>query len=52
LARLEVPVGGKLTVPGHPEATLVLPMGRVLLVTLKSSAENNPIQARCTTLVP
>ena len=52
LARLEVPVGGKLTVPGHPEATMVLPMGRVLLVTLKSSAENNPIQARCTILVP
>jgi hypothetical protein len=52
LARLEVPAGGKLTVPGHPEASLVLPAGRVLLVTLKSSAENNPIQARCTTLVP
>ena len=52
LARLEVPVGGKLTVPGHPEASLVLPPGRVLLVTLKSSGENNPIQARCTILVP
>jgi hypothetical protein len=52
LARLEVPVGGKLTVPGHPEASLVLPAGRVLLVTLKSSGENNPIQARCTILVP
>ena len=52
LARWEVSAGGKLTVPGHPEATLVLPAGRVLLVTLKSSAENNPIQARCTILVP
>jgi hypothetical protein len=52
LARLEVPVGGKLTVPGHPEASLVLPAGRVLLVTLKSTSENNPIQARCTILVP
>lgn len=52
LARLEVPAGGKLTVPGHPEASLVLPAGRVLLVTLKSSGENNPIQARCTILVP
>ena len=52
LARLEAPAGGRLTVPGHPEATLVLPAGRVLLVTLKSSGENNPIQARCTILVP
>ena len=52
LARLEAPAGGKLTVPGHPEATLVLPAGRVLLVTVKSSAENNPIQARCTILAP
>lgn len=52
LARLEVPAGGKLTVPGHPEASLVLPAGRVLLVTLKSSGENNPLQTRCTTLVP
>jgi hypothetical protein len=52
LARLEAPVGGKLTIPGHPEASLTLPAGRVLLVTLKSSAENNPIQARCTILAP
>jgi hypothetical protein len=52
LARLEAPVGGKLTIPGHPEASLTLPAGRVLLVTLKSSAENNPLQARCTILAP
>lgn len=52
LARLEAPVGGKLTIPGHPEVNLALPAGRVLLVSLKSSAENNPIQARCTTLIP
>jgi hypothetical protein len=52
LARLEAPVGAKLTIPGHPEATLTLPPGRVLLVSLKSSAENSPIQARCTTLLP
>lgn len=52
LARWEAPAGGKLTVPGHPEASLVLPAGRVLLVTLKSTSENNPIQARCTILVP
>ena len=52
LARLEAAVGAQLTVPGHPEANLVLPAGRVLLVTLKSSAENNFIQARCTILAP
>ena len=52
LARLEAPVGAKLSVPGHPEASLTLPAGRVLLVTLKSSAENNPIRARCTILAP
>lgn len=52
LARLEAPAGSRLAVPGHPEVTLALPPGRVLLVTLKSSAENNPIQARCTILVP
>lgn len=52
LARLAAPAGSRLTVPGHPEATTLLPPGRVLLVTLKSSAENNPLQARCTILVP
>jgi hypothetical protein len=52
VARLEARPGQKLTVPGHPEASLTLPAGKVLLVSLKSTQENLPIVLRCTPLVP
>jgi hypothetical protein len=52
VARLEAKPGQKLTVVGHPEATLTLPAGKVLLVSLKSTQENKPIVFRCTPLVP
>ena len=52
VARLDAKPGQKLTVPGHPEATLTLPAGKVLLVSLKSTQENQPIVLRCTPLVP
>jgi hypothetical protein len=52
VARLEVKPGQKLTVAGHPEASLTLPAGKVLLVSLKSTQENHPIVLRCTPLVP
>ena len=42
----------QLTVVGHPEASLTLPAGKVLLVSLKSTQENQPIVIRCTPLVP
>ena len=52
LVRLEAPVGAKLEVPGHPEVSLTLPAGKVLLVSLKSASENTPIALRCVPLVP
>lgn len=52
VARLEARPGQKLTVAGHPEATLTLPAGKVLLVSLKSTQENHPVVLRCTPLVP
>ena len=52
VARLEARPGQKLTVVGHPEATLTLPGGKVLLVSLKSTQENMPVVLRCTPLVP
>ena len=52
VARLEAKTGQKLTVVGHPEASLTLPAGKVLLVSLKSTQENQPIVIRCTPLVP
>ena len=52
VARLEAKPGQKLTVVGHPEASLTLPAGKVLLVSLKSTLENQPIVLRCTPLVP
>jgi len=52
VARLEARPGQKLTVPGHPEASLTLPAGKVLLVSLKSTQENQPVVLRCTPLVP
>ena len=52
VARLDAKAGQKLTVVGHPEATLVLPAGKVLLVSLKSTQENQPVVLRCTPLVP
>ena len=52
LARLEAPAGAKLAVAGHPEASLVLPAGKVLLVSLKSAGENQPVVLRCSILVP
>jgi hypothetical protein len=52
VARFEAKPGQKLTVPGHPEASLTLPAGKVLLVSLKSTQENLPIVLRCTLLVP
>lgn len=52
VARLEAKPGQKLTVVGHPEATLTLPAGKVLLVSLKSTQENHPVVLRCTPLIP
>lgn len=52
VARLEARPGQKLTVPGHSEASVTLPAGKVLLVSLKSTQENLPIVLRCTPLVP
>jgi len=52
VARLEARPGQKLVVPGHPEANLTLPEGKVLLVSIKSTKENSPITLRCTILVP
>jgi hypothetical protein len=52
VARFEARPGQKLTIPGHPEASLTLPAGKVLLVSLKSTQENLPVVLRCTPLVP
>jgi hypothetical protein len=52
LARLDAPAGRKIAVAGHPEASLTLPPGKVLLVSIKSAGENQPVSLRCTTLVP
>lgn len=52
VARLRAKPGQKLSVAGHPEATLVLPAGKVLLVSLKSTQETKPVVLRCTPLVP
>jgi len=52
VARFEARAGQKLTIPGHPEASLTLPAGKVLLVSLKSTQENLPVVLRCTPLVP
>lgn len=52
LVRLEAPAGAKLEIPGHPEAKLTLPEGKVLLVSIKAASENSPIALRCTLLVP
>jgi hypothetical protein len=52
VARLQAKPGQKLSVVGHPEATLTLPAGKVLLVSLKSTQENQPVVLRCTPLVP
>jgi len=52
VARLEAKPGQKLTVVGRPESALTLPAGKVLLVSLKSTQENQPIVLRCTPLVP
>ena len=52
VARLDARPGQKLTVPGHPEASLTLPAGKVLLVSLKYTQENLPVVLRCTPLVP
>jgi hypothetical protein len=52
VARFEARPGQKLTVAGRPEASLTLPAGKVLLVSLKSTQENQPVVLRCTTLIP
>jgi hypothetical protein len=52
VVRLDAKPGQKLTVVGHPEASLTLPAGKVLLVSLKSTQENQPVLLRCTPLVP
>lgn len=52
VVRLDAKPGQKLTVVGHPEASLKLPAGKVLLVSLKSTQENLPVVLRCTSLVP
>jgi hypothetical protein len=52
VARLEAKPGQKLAVIGHPAASLTLPAGKVLLVSLKSTQENQSVVLRCTPLVP
>jgi uncharacterized protein len=52
VARLQAKPGQKLTIAGHPEAGLTLPAGKVLLVSLKSTQENQTVVLRCTPLVP
>lgn len=52
VARLDAQPGQKLSIVGHPEATLTLPAVKVLLVSLKSTQENHPVVLRCTPLVP
>ena len=52
VARFEARPGQKLTVAGRPDASLTLPAGKVLLVSLKSTQENQPVVLRCTTLIP
>jgi len=52
VVRLDAKPGQKLTVVGHPEASLTLPAGKVLLVSLKSTQENQPVVLRSTPLVP
>lgn len=52
LVRLEAAPGARLEVPGHPEATVSLPAGKVLLVSLKAPSENIPLAVRCVPLVP
>jgi hypothetical protein len=52
VVRLEAKPGQKLTVVGRPEVGLTLPAGKVLLVSLKSTQENQPVVFRCTPLVP
>ncbi len=52
LARLEAAPGARLEVTGHPEASLTLPPGKVLLVSLKVASENTPVTLRCIPLVP
>lgn len=52
LARLTAPAGGKITVAGKPEVSCVLPEGKVLLVSVKSSSEYSPVTLRCTVLIP
>jgi len=52
VARLQAKAVQNLSVVGHPEASLTLPAGKVLLVSLKSTQENQPVVLRCTPLVP
>ena len=52
VGRLAARPGQILTVAGHPEVSLTLPEGKVLLVSMKSTQENTPIVSRCTPLVP
>lgn len=52
LVRLEAGPGSRLEVPGHPEAALTLPAGKVLLVSLKAPSENGVLAFRCVPLVP
>jgi len=52
VARFEAKPGQKLSVAGRPGASLTLPAGKVLLVSIKSTQENQPVVLRCTPLVP
>ena len=52
VARFLAKPGQKLSVAGRPGASLTLPAGKVLLVSLKSTQENHPVALRCTALVP
>jgi hypothetical protein len=52
VARFTARPGQKLSIAGRPEAALTLPAGKVLLVSLKSTQENQSVVLRCTPLVP
>ena len=52
LARLTAPSGSKISVVGRPEVSCILPEGKVLLVSVKSSSEYSPVTLRCTVLIP
>lgn len=52
IARLTALPGSKIGVVGKPEVACILPEGKVLLVSVKSTSENSPIILRCSVLQP